>query len=383
MSCSNRKSRWAVSFAFFVNGIVFGGWVAHIPSVQRKFSMSEAELGGLFFAMGFGAVLVMSLTGWLNHRYGSWVLTIVATLAYAACLPVLFVVSSMHDLIIAMFLFGAANGSMDVAMNDQAIMVESRYKRPIMSSFHALFSVGGLVGAGVAVVLLSVGLGPLQQAYATSLLVFLLAMFLFPGLIKEVSNKSRVLDSQANDGRASLFNKSLALLAFLAFIIFMSEGAIADWGALYMRDYVDVDIAKSALAYTVFSLTMMLGRLTGDAFVQRFGSFAIVRAGAVLIIIGMTLVLLAYNFVSSLLGFTLLGAGLANLVPIVFSRAGNLPEIPPSLGIAAVSVCGYSGFLLGPPLLGLFAHSVGLAVALSLLLVFGFILLFCSRYFAR
>ena len=371
------QQRLAVCFTFFVNGIVFGGWAAHIPSMQTKFSLSEAHLGSFLLVMGLGAVVVMPLSGWLSCRFGSFYITMFASLGYALSLPLLFLVPSVCWLTIAIFLFGAANGSMDVAMNDQAIMVEKRYKRPIMSTFHAFFSIGGLTGAVIAAIILSLDASPSQQAIGTTVFVFIVAVIVFPWLIKE--SPLPAPKNKLKNKRKFTFNNKLALFALLTFMVFMSEGAIADWSALYMRDYLFANASTSALAYAAFSLMMMIGRLSGDLLVQRIGRPNMMAGGSVLVIMGMATVLLTSHDGIAILGFALVGAGLANLVPILFSLAGNLPSIAPSIGVATVSVTGYSGFLLGPPSLGFFAHAVNLPTALSIILLFGFFVLIVSH----
>ena len=173
------KSRIAVSFAFFINGIVFATWATNIPFIQTRFELSESTLGFILLLMGIGAVLVMALTGWLNYRVGSRIMTLVASLGYLASLPLLFLSYEAWQLYLAAFLFGAGNGAMDVAMNDQAVIVEQQFDRPIMSSFHAQFSIGGLIGSVLTVLNLRMDNTPLLQALLTILVLTPIAIILF------------------------------------------------------------------------------------------------------------------------------------------------------------------------------------------------------------
>ena len=369
-----RKSRLAVSFGFFINGIVYGGWVAHIPTIQSKFNLSEAFVGTLLLVVGIGAVMMMGFTAWLVNRFGSRKLTIISCLSFAFTFPLLFLAPNLFWLIPIAFIFGAANGSLDVAANGQAVMVEQDYGKPIMSSFHGIFSVGGLVGASLAAFVLNVGGTALQQACGTFIVLALLSFVFFPHLL------TRNLKKQSGDKKSSFtFNGALIFLGFITFIIFMTDGAIANWSALYLRDNVNVGSAQAALGYVAFSTATTICRLTGDIFVRRLGSTIMLMAGGLLISLGMTLVLIPQTFTISLIGFALTGIGLANLIPIAFSRSGNLPGVSSGTGIAVISVCGYGGFLLGPPIIGSLAEIYGLPAALSLLIAFGVIMLLSAK----
>lgn len=368
------KSRFAVSFGFFTNGIIYGGWVAHIPTIQSKFSLSEAFIGTLILVVGIGAVVMMGFTAWLVNRFGSRRLSIISCLSFAFAFPVLFLAPNVFWLIPVAFIFGAANGSLDVAVNGQAVMVEQDYGRPIMSSFHGIFSLGGLIGAGLAALILNAGGTALQQACGTLVVLVLLSFVFFPHLTK------RQLQKQSDEKKSSfILNGSLIFLGCITFIIFMTDGGVANWSALYLRDYVSVDAAQAALGYAAFASATTIGRLTGDIFVRRLGNTKVLMIGGLFISLGMSLVLIPQTFTISLIGFALTGIGLANLIPIAFSRSGNLPGVSPSTGIAVISVCGYSGFLLGPPIIGSLAQIYNLPTALSLLILFGVIMLLSAK----
>ena len=362
------RARFAVAALFFINGTGFATWIPHIPFAQRKFDLDEAALGLTLLAIAAGAILTMPLAGGLIARWGSRRLCGIAGLTFCLVLPSLLVVPSYPLFVFNLFLLGACGGAMDVAMNAHGVYVEDEYARPIMSSFHGLFSVGGLVGAGIAAGLLALGWTPARHMVVMAVLLLLLTAVALRYLLPP---EPKTMDGEASD--APLFvlprERATIILAALAFAVFMAEGSMADWTAVYLLDLPGTDAALAAVGFAIFSLTMAVGRLTGDAIVRLLGRVSVVHWGSLLAMAGMLLAAFSPSPFWAIGGFALVGLGLSNVVPIIFSAAGYLSPGSPGQGIAAVSTAGYFGFLVGPPIIGFLAEWITLSGAFQVLAV--------------
>ena len=361
-----QRARFAVAALFFINGTGFATWIPHIPFAQRKFELDEATLGLTLLAIAAGAITTMPLAGGLIARWGSRRLCAIAGLSFCLVLPSLLVVPSYPLFAFNLFLLGACGGAMDVAMNAHGVYVEDEYARPIMSSFHGLFSLGGLVGAGIAAGLLALGWTPARHMTVMSGALLVLTLVALRYLLPP---EPKTADSETSD--APLFalprEQATIILAALAFAVFMAEGSMADWTAVYLLDLPGTDAALAAVGFAVFSLTMAVGRLTGDLVVRALGRVSVVRWGSALAMLGMLLAAFSPNPFWAIGGFALVGLGLSNVVPIIFSAAGYLSPGSPGQGIAAVSTAGYFGFLVGPPIIGFLAEWITLSGAFQVL----------------
>jgi len=357
-----RYARMSVSFVFFANGFVVASWVPHIPEVKERLGLGDSLLGVALFSTAVGSVLVLPFAGWSAGRFGSDATTRAAGLALCLLLPAPVVAPNLATLILALLLFGAANGMLDVSMNAQAVLVEDRYRRPILSSLHALYSTGGLAGASLAALAASVGIpAPAQTLGLTVVVVPLLlavSRFLLHG------------EARGDDRGAVLAWPSRALLGLgaLAFLALMAEGAMGDWAAVFLREYRSAGMDGAATGFAGFSLAMASGRFGGDWVRRRWGAPILLRVGGFAAGIGMAIALIAPGLVLSVLGFTLFGLGAANMIPVLFGAAGRTQGMTPGLGIAAVATTGYAGLLAGPPLIGMTAELVGLRLALVAIL---------------
>ncbi len=358
-----REARAAVSTVFFINGFVFASWVPHIPTVQSRLGLSTSLLGLALLGVAAGALVAMPVTGALVSRWGSRFVTLVSALLLCALVVLPVRALDFPSLLLALVALGAANGSMDVAMNAHAVAVERRVGRTIMSSFHGLFSLGGQVGAGGSMLLLSRGMSPEAHMLGVAALggagVIACARFLLPA-------------SADGSGAAHAFalpRGPLLVFGAAAFVVMMVEGAMADWSAVYLRQSLAAEAGLAGAGYAGFSLAMAIGRLTGDRLVSGLGPRVLLGAGALLAAGGLGAALLLHHPVAAIVGFGCVGLGLSNLVPVLFSAAGRVSAIPAAVGIAAVSTTGYGGFLVGPPLVGLLADWTRLPVALGLLVV--------------
>jgi MFS family permease len=361
-------ARVAVALCFFLNGMLFASWVSRIPAVQTALGLNHAMLGLALFGVALGALFAMPLAGWGISRFGSRRTTQVIAAAYCVAMPFLALASNAILLTFALFWFGAFHGAFDVAMNAQAVAVEERYGRPIMSSFHALWSVGGLAGAALGALIASLEVSPIVHFTAVSLLIggFSLA-FANPSLLHANDACPRELIHGNRSRKLAWPPRTLVALGAVAFCIMMGEGAMADWGAVFLRHSTGATEAVAAAGYAVFSVAMAVARFSGDWLSSRMGSVALVRIGSGLAAAGLASVLMLSDPVAALAGFAAVGAGFATIVPQVFSAAGRTPGMDPGTALATTTTIGYSGFLIGPPLIGFAAEAIGLRGALAII----------------
>jgi predicted MFS family arabinose efflux permease len=361
---SVRRARWAVLAVFFANGAVVASWVPHIPFVKARLELSPSLLGLALLAIAAGALVAMPLAGYLVARVGSRRMTTLATILFCCALPLPLLAPSLPLLALALFLFGAGNGSMDVSMNAQAVAVEKRFRRAIMSSFHAMFSLGGLVGAGVTGTIVALGVSPLAHVLVAAVVLGLLALLALRFFLP------RGVDTTSQAPAFALPRRALLGLGLVAFFVLVGEGAMGDWSAVYLANVLGTSPGFAAAGYAAFSLTMALGRFTGDFLVRRFGPLALMRASGLIAGLGLGIGLLLAHPLAAILGFAAVGAGLANTIPILFSAAGRSREMAPGPAIAAVATTGYLGFLVGPVMIGGLADLAGLPLALGLVVLF-------------
>lgn len=360
-----RAARWAVTAYFLVPGIVFGSWVARIPAVKRSLGLSDGELGIALLGIAAGALLAMPATGWLIARWGSRRITIIAGVAICGALVLPPWATGLLPLMLTLALLGAANGTLDIAMNAQAVAVERRYRRPIMSTIHGAFSIGGLTGAGTAGLVATWGIGVRPHLLGVAVVMLLVVVVAAPRLLP-------ARDAGGTGGPAfARPSRALTGLGAIAFCSLLIEGAMADWSAVYLRETLETSAGLAAAGFAAFSLTMAGGRFTGDRLNARFGPVAIIRGGGALVVLGLGLGLVIATPIAGLIGFALVGAGLAATFPVVLSAAGRAAGASAGATIAAVATVGYTGFLAGPPVIGLVAEVTGLRAGLGVVVLLG------------
>jgi MFS family permease len=357
-----RAARLAVSVVFFASGSAYGSFGARIPALKEKLDASDSELGLVLFAGSAGAIVVLPLAGWLSSRVGSRRVTRAALLGVALSLPLLALAPSLLVLALAFFAFGAVASALDLGMNAHAVAVETRYERPIFSSFHASWSLGALAGAGAGGAAAAFGVSPLAQFSAAAVVVAGIFAWSAGGLLP------RETDSRTPGRVFGRPSPALLALAALAFAGLLAEGAATDWSAVYLHESVGTGESLAAAGFAAFAATMTLGRVVGDRLTQAWGPVALTRRAGLLAAGGMALALLFGNAVTGVIGFACLGAGLATIVPTVF-RAAGLRAATPGAGIAAVSTVGYTAFLVGPPAIGFLSEAVGLRAALGVVVL--------------
>ena len=350
------RNRVAISAVFFLNGFGLASWFIHIPSVKEQLGLNEQQLGLALLGTGLGSLLTMWLSGWLMGRFGSRRILILATLCFAFSLVFPVWAPNLVLLTVSLGFLGGCNGLMDVCMNNQAAYFEALAGRPVMSSFHAIWSLGGWCGSLLgSLFLLNQQLSTWHLAFL-GLLIVGGVVWLAPSLLRIASEHGPIF---------ALPTREIAIFALLCLIAMLSEGAVADWAGVHLRDDLGTPYALSGLGFNAFAICMAGGRFVGDRIVQRIGRERTVTAGALVGAIGLFFAALAGSPILSIIGFGLAGLGMSNIVPVLFSLAAL--RIPGAIERATSSVfaTGYLGFLIGPPLVGMFAQLFTLPVALA------------------
>ena len=359
---SLRSAANATRIAFIANGLAFASWAPIIPFAKANTGVDEAALGLLLLCLGIGSVISMPITGWLCARHGTRPMILISALIMACALPFLAYLVEYWALAITLLIFGAAIGTLDVAMNIHAAEVEKRSERALMSGFHGMFSVGAICGAGFVTLMISYGVAPLIATLCVTGSVIIAILW--------VQSHYLITKSDAPEPfrPPSGIVKWLALLAGIAFLI---EGAIMDWGALLMIERAVFSMEQAALGYIAFSITMVIGRLSGDYIVPRIGRRAILLGGGTLVVLGLIAITTLPSPALNLIGFAVIGLGAANLVPVVFSAAGQQSDMDPNMAVASVTFVGYAGILLGPAIIGFGAQYTSLPLAMASLALLG------------
>ncbi|MFJ8659622.1 MFS transporter [Streptomyces sp. NPDC093795] len=359
------RLRLALTLFFALDGFLFAGWVVRIPAVKQQTGASAGDLGLALLGVSAGAVITMTLTGRLCRRYGSHAVTVATAvlLSLSVALPAL--TRSPLTLGLVLLVFGAAYGGINVAMNSAAVDLVTALRRPVMPSFHAAFSLGGMLGAGLGG-LLAGSLSPTTHLLGLTVVGLVLTALAGPVLLRHPSPAPppESLAPAAPAGGPSRGGTRRTVLVFgvIALCTAYGEGALADWGALHLEQDLGAHPGVAAAGYSVFALTMTVGRLTGTALLERLGQTRTLVAGGATAAGGMLLGALAPTVWATLLGFAVTGLGLANIFPVAVARAGAVAG--PS-GVATASTLGYGGMLLGPPSIGFLADWFSLPVALT------------------
>jgi predicted MFS family arabinose efflux permease len=366
------RAKTATQLIFLVCGLGVASWAPMVPYAKDRLGLHEGHLGILLLFMGGGALIMMPLAGWLSNRYGNRVIMGAAGLLLGILLPLLLLISSPVAMAAALLLFGAGAGAIDVAMNAHGVQVQNRYGKPIMSSLHGLFSVGGLIGSLGLGFLVKLGLQPLHAAIGIGLLLIIITVSQYRKLFNNATERAIIQqfnqpkEEHQQSSRYQWLHGSVLFLGFMCFASFLSEGAMLDWSAVYLRDVKKVPQEFSGIGYAAFSVAMAVMRLLGDGIVERWKSKTVVIAGSLLAAAGLAISILSPSIYLVLSGYILLGIGAANIVPIFFSAGGRLPGIPSTVSIPVITTIGYTGSLAGPALLGFIAHHFSLDMAFGL-----------------
>src|SRR5450631_1365954 len=364
------RAKLSTRLAFVAAGFGVACWAPLVPFAKTRCHLGDDTMGLVFLLLGAGSIVAMPLAANLCARFSSKPVVLSGGVGLALILPLLSIVSSPIALGVAMFAFGAFLGSLDVAMNLHAVDVERASEKPLMSGFHALFSIGGFLGSGIVTALLSRGIAPSSSTILCSTILISLILAALPRML---SNRER-----SKQPLFAIPSGVVLVIAIFAAISFLVEGALLDWSALLLVGEHLVSAAHGGLGYMLFSIAMTFSRFVGDGIVARFGNRFVLTLGGVIALLGLCGIILAPVAWMGLASFVLVGLGAANIVPILFRLAGTQHKMPKGLAVAALTTAGYAGMLTGPAVIGFLSKGIGLhhafwflAVLLACVPIFG------------
>jgi fucose permease len=363
---SAQRAAWlAIAAVFLINGVTLASWISRIPTIADRLGLSPGQVGMALMALAAGALVAFPLTGRLVDTRSSATTVTLFALIMLVALPFVGLAPSLPLLIAALFVLGFGNGGMDVAMNAQGIEVERFVGRSIINSLHGCYSLGAFAGAAIGAGVAHFGVAPHIHFPIVSAAGLIAFWWVRRWLIPD-----RPVARAGEPGPAFAFPPhALWLLGALALCTSVGEGAMGDWSGLYLRDVLGTSSGFAALGFAVFSVAMLAGRFSGDTLVRRFDAPRLVRIGGLLAAAGLGIAVILNQPVAMLAGFGAVGLGLSVVYPLVFSAAGNHPELPPGQAVASVATMGYGGFLAGPPILGWLAELTSLRAIMGIIVL--------------
>lgn len=376
------KNRVSISLLFFLCGINFASWATRIPDFKEKLSLNDSELGTILMGLPVGSLVSLPLAGWLITKYESKWICLAAIIMYIFIMPTLGYSPSPLSLFIGLFLFGMAGDILNIAMNTQVVTLENSMSKLIMSSFHALFSLGLMLGAFCGGIILNYHISSFNHLLIIGLLNLISIPFFISNLLPD-SFKNKNENISKNKKSYFDLGPHLLTLSFIAFCGMLCEGAMADWITLYFKESTFIKNFSTTVGFTSFALSMVIGRSLGDYFTKLFPIKNILSINGLLISLGLCITLGSNNEYAMILGCLISGIGISTIVPIIYSEAGRSTSISPSMAIASVSTIAYIGFLLGPVIIGYLSAYWGLNKALYLLVAMGFLASLLAKFKIR
>ncbi len=347
---------------FFFMGICFASWAARIPDIQAKFQLSEGELGTLLLCLPIGSMLGLPIAGWSVHQYGSRIVILICSFAYALTLPLIGLAPSTWLIAPILVSFGLLGNIMNISLNTQALGLEDQLGKSILASFHGLWSMAGFTGAGIGAGMIFLQFSPAAHYAVVALISVVMILF---------SQKYVIKDKREDAESGGLVLKKPDQLLFrvglIAFLGMMAEGCMFDWSGVYFKKVVEVEPALVAVGYVCFMGAMASGRFITDKATNRYGKLPILQVSGILIFLGLMLAVLLPNLYTAAIGFLLVGFGVASIVPVSYGIAGRSKLYSPSVALALVSTLSFFGFLVGPPLIGFIAELVNLKISFALI----------------
>ena len=360
-----RLHRIAVGSFFFLAGICFFSWASRIPDIQASLQVNNAALGGILLCLPIGLLVSLPVAGFLVAKYGSRIIVICSAILYATTLPLLGFAGSSVQLMIGVFIFGFGGNLMNISINTQAVATEGLYDKPIMASFHGIWSLGGFAGAAIGTLMVRFHVRPPYHFLCITGMAILILIIFSGNLIRKDSNQ---------DDKKPIFakpDKSILNFGLIAFCAMICEGAMSDWSGIYFAKVVKPEAAWVTVGFTAYVTTMATGRFVGDWVTHKLGMKKMLQISGILTASGLLLAVAFPEFVTATLGFLMVGAGVSSVVPMIYSAAGKSKIMSPGVAIAAVSTIGYLGFLFGPPIIGFIAQATSLRVSFSLIALMG------------
>lgn len=370
---SRRSLRIAVSALFFVQGLCFASWASRIPGIQQSLQLSNTALGLVLLALPVGSLVALPLSGWLVARYGSRKVALYSLILYCLLLLSIGYAASTAALVACLTIFGMAGNTSNIAINTQAVGVEAIYRRPIMASFHGLWSLAGFTAAGIGSVMMARHVRPAQHFLLITLLLLAATFVCYAYLLKEEKGAVRTTPFFVRPG------PGLVRLGLIAFCCMICEGAMFDWSGIYFREVVQAGQDRIGAGYTAFMCTMAAGRFLADRLVGRYGIRRTLLCSGLLIAAGLSLAVGFPLFLPAVAGFLLVGLGVSAVIPLVYSESGRSGEMAAGTALASVSSIGFLGFLLGPPMMGAVSGFSGLRMAFLIIAAMGGCITLLSR----
>jgi MFS family permease len=369
------QRRVALGALFFFMGICFASWAARIPDIQSKFQLSEGQLGTLLLCLPIGSMLGLPIAGWSVHRYGSRSVILICSFAYAFTLPLIGLAPSLWTIAPVLMGFGVLGNIMNISLNTQALGLENQYGKSILASFHGIWSMAGFTGAGVGAGMIFLNFSPAAHYVVVALLSAVMIL---------LSQKFVINDKPAPGEESGLvLRKPDALLlriGLISFLGMMAEGCMFDWSGVYFKKIVEAEPQYVSLGYVCFMGAMASGRFVTDKASNRFGKVPVLQVSGLLIFLGLVLSVAFPNLFTAAIGFLMVGAGVASIVPVSYGIAGRSKLYSPSVALALVSTISFFGFLVGPPLIGFVAELFDLKVSFALIGINGLGILLLTTF---
>jgi MFS family permease len=363
--------RIAVGAMFFMAGLCFASWASRIATVQAKMNLNDAALGAILFSLPVGLVLSLPFAGWIITKFGSKRVLLSAIFAYAVFLIGLGLAKTPVELVICLVCFGFAGNTVNISVNTQAVATEGMYDKPIMASFHGLWSLAGFTGAGIGTFMIGHRIDPFHH-FLVILGITVVAIL----IIARYLNDDRETAKNASNASLSI-QQRLALivpllsLGIIAFCSLICEGAMFDWSVIYFKKVVQAPIALQGLGFTAFMFTMAGGRFVADLFAHHFGLKRTLQVSGILTVAGLLVAVIFPHIYTAMAGFMLVGIGVSSVVPMIYSSAGKTKTMSPGVALAAVSTVGFAGFFIGPPVIGFIAGLATLRASFLFVAVMG------------
>ncbi len=369
------QRRVALGALFFFMGICFASWAARIPDIQAKFQLSEGELGTLLLCLPIGSMLGLPIAGWSVHHYGSRIVILICSFAYALSLPLIGLAPNLWVITPVLILFGMLGNIMNISLNTQALGFENLLGKSILASFHGIWSMAGFTGAGLGAGMIFLSFSPAAHYVVVALLSILLVLF---------SQKFVINDKRAAGEEGGLVLRKpdslLLRVGLISFLGMMAEGCMFDWSGVYFKKIVEAEPELVSLGYVCFMGAMASGRFVTDKAINRYGKIPVLQVSGILIFLGLLLAVLFPSLYAAALGFLMVGFGVASIVPVAYGIAGRSKLYSPSVALAMVSTLSFFGFLVGPPLIGFIAEAFNLKISFALIAVNGLGILLLTSF---
>lgn len=369
------QRRVALGALFFFMGICFASWAARIPDIQSKFQLSEGQLGTLLLCLPIGSMVGLPIAGWSVHHYGSRIVILICSFAYALSLPLIGLAPNLWVIAPVLILFGMLGNIMNISLNTQALGLENQLGKSILASFHGVWSMAGFTGAGLGAGMIFLSFSPAAHYVVVALLSILMIL---------LSQKFVINDKRAAGEEGGLVLRKpdslLLRVGLISFLGMMAEGCMFDWSGVYFKKIVEAKPELVSLGYVCFMGAMASGRFVTDKAINRYGKIPVLQVSGILIFLGLLLAVLFPSLYTAALGFLLVGFGVASIVPVSYGIAGRSKLYSPSVALAMVSTLSFFGFLVGPPLIGFIAEAFNLKISFALIAVNGLGILLLTSF---